>query len=65
MRKFKLEATVTISIYTEVEANNLEDAIEIARERDIEKSHWGDKDQSKYAWVNDEYDGEPQDIKET
>jgi len=64
MRTFKLEGKVTISIYTEVEAENLEEAIEIANDRQIEKSHWGDKSQSKEAWVNDEYDGEPQNIKE-
>jgi hypothetical protein len=61
---FKLSGTVTISVYTEVEADTLEQAVEIAKERDIEQSYWHQVDQSKGVWVNDEYDGEVQQIEE-
>ena len=39
-----------------------EKAIEIAENRSIERSRWGDKHQPKNTWVSDEYDGEPQNI---
>jgi len=57
--KFRLSGTVTISIYTEVDADSLEQAIKIAEDREIEQSHWGDKDQCKTFWLYDEIDGEP------
>lgn len=64
MSKFNLSAKVTISIYTEVEAETLEEAIKIAEEREIEKYEWGDEDQVLRCWINDEYDGEPFEITE-
>ena len=64
MAKFNLSGTVTISIYTEVEADNLEQAIEIAEGRHIEESRWGDTHQKTQAWIADEYDGEPMNIEE-
>jgi hypothetical protein len=36
MKIFKLSGEVTISIYTEVAANSLEEAIDIAQNRSIE-----------------------------
>lgn len=62
---FKLNGLVTVSVYTEVEAETLEEAIEIAQQRDIEKYHWGNNGQKKEVWVNDEYDGEVQEIEES
>lgn len=63
MGTFNLTATVTISIYTKVEANTLKEAIKIAEERNIEQADWfGDIE--KHAWVSDEFDGEPQNIRE-
>ena len=64
MRTFKLNASVTISIYTEIEAETLEEAIEKSYERSIEAYQWGDSEQSKEVWISDEYDGEPQGIRE-
>jgi diphthamide biosynthesis methyltransferase len=64
MRKFKLAGMVTVSVYTEVEADTLEQAIEIAKQRDIEKYQWSDTEQSSDAWVNEEYDGEVHSIDE-
>jgi|TARA_R110000851_G_scaffold226338_1_gene379028 hypothetical protein len=65
MKKFNLSGTVTISIYTEVEAENLEEAKEIAESRRIEASRWGDKTQKQYVWLSDEYDGDIMDIEES
>lgn len=64
MATFKLTGLVTVSVYTEVEAGTLEEAIKIAKERDVEKYQPMDKDQRKGAWVNDDYDGEVQKIEE-
>ncbi len=64
MRKFKLTGMVTVSVYTEVEADTLEQAIEIAKQRDIEKYQWSDTEQSSDAWVNEDYDGEVHSIDE-
>lgn len=64
MAKFKLAGMVTVSVYTEVEAETLEQAIEIAKTRDIERYSWSDKDQSSDAWVNEYYDGEVHSIDE-
>lgn len=61
MATFKLTGVVTVSVYTEVEAETLEEAIEIAQERDIERYSWRE-DQCKHAWVNDDYDGEVREI---
>lgn len=60
--KYNLIANVTISIYTTVEAESLEEAIQISKERRIESYHWGDKSQSENVWVSDEFDGEPTNI---
>lgn len=64
MPKFKLEGRVKISIYTTVEADTLEEAIEIAKCRDIEQYSYGEKVQSDRVWVSDDFDGFPVDITE-
>jgi len=63
MKKFKLIADVTISIYTEVEAETLEEAIEIAEDREIINSNEGTSDVN-IEWLTDEYDGMPLNIRE-
>ena len=63
METFELSAMVTISIYTEVEAETIKEAIKIAESRyDIEKKEWHDE-LEKQVWVVDDYDGEPFNIK--
>jgi hypothetical protein len=62
MKNYRLSGAVTISIYTEVEANSEKEAIEIAEMRSIENGRWNDRHQLTQAWVSDEYDGEPFDI---
>jgi hypothetical protein len=64
MKEFNLSGMVTVSVYTTVKANSLEEAIEIAKERDVERHNWGDKEQSLGAWVNEGYDGEVFNIEE-
>lgn len=62
MPLFKLNAHVTVSAYTEVEAETLEQAIEEARSRSVEI---GDE-RSGYSpsehWLVTEADGEPMEI---
>ena len=65
MKSFKLTGEVTISVYTTVEADSLEQAVDIATSRDIERGTWNDKNQDKYAWISDEYDGEVFNIEES
>ena len=64
MKTFNLSAVVTISIYTKVEAETLEEAIEEAEGREIEKRQWDADYAEKEFWLADDYDGEPTGIKE-
>ncbi len=64
MKEFTLSAKVTISIYTKVEAETLEEAKEMTEGLSIEQSQFGYDNQANYAWVSDEYDGTPFDIEE-
>ena len=57
MTKFNLTASITVSVYTVVEAETIEKAIIIAEDRDVEKLEYGQKEASKHSWVNDELDG--------
>lgn len=60
--KFKLTANVTISVYTEVEADTLEEAIEIGKERELMGITQTGCDTEKDAWLCDELDGTPENI---
>ena len=62
---FNLSATVAISIFTEVTADSLEEAISIAQDRDIESTEYGNKNQCEYVWVSEEFDGSITDIHES
>ena len=57
MKTFKLNGKVTISVYTEVEAETLEEAIELTNNLDIVKGKWGQPGLKKRNWINDDYDG--------
>ena len=62
--KYKLSAMVTVSAYTEVEAETLEDAIQIAEDRDVAI---GGEREGKYpseTWIIEDADGMAQDIHE-
>lgn len=65
MKEFNLSGSVTISVYTTVEAETLEQAIEIAESRSIKSYAFVDDRLHLHNWVNDEYDGEVQDIEES
>jgi len=60
--EYNLSASVTISIYTTVEANSKIEAIEIAEDRDIVQYEFGREDEKNDNWIAEEYDGLPQDI---
>lgn len=60
--KYKLTAQMTISIYTEVEANSLEEAIEIAQEREPMGIVSNGGDSKEDSWMCDELDGYPKNI---
>ena len=61
--KYRLTGQVTVSVYTEVEADSLEEALEIAEERseEIDKSSWRDHRVTD-MWLCDDFDGMVQDI---
>lgn len=61
-KTFVLHAEVTVSCWTEVEADTLEEAVEISKERtvDISRSHGGHE--ATEQWIIDEGDGEPKNI---
>lgn len=62
--EYKLTAQMTISIYTTVEADSLEEAIEIAQERDVVSIVTNNGDDADFAWMCDELDGYPKNIQE-
>jgi len=64
MKTFKLSGEVTISVYTVVQAETLEEAEEIALQRNIEAHNWGDNRQQYDSWISCEYDGEVCNVKE-
>jgi hypothetical protein len=69
MKTFKLTADITIGVSTEVEAETLEEAIEIADQRgdSVESASLDvdfQKEQMKSVWIVHEYDGMPINIKE-
>ena len=64
MTKFRLTANVTISVYTEVEAETLDEAIKLADDRSLMDVVQSGGDSEKYTWMCDELDGTPYDINE-
>lgn len=67
MPKFTLNASVTVSARTIVEANTFEEAIEEAASRDVILSPYGpDRDgyDPSEVWAIEEADGMPGEIKE-
>ena len=58
MKLFKLIAHVTVTAYTDVEAETEEEAMEIAEERDVELACYGGLPAD--SWVVSDVDGAPQ-----
>lgn len=63
MERFYLSGVVTISVNTEVDANSLEEAIEIAKERNLCRVHVSNSYNISENWMcGEELDGEVQEI---
>ena len=62
MATFNLSAAVTVSAYTEVEADSLEEAIKIASDRGCELGFNGCGYVATDYWIIDSVDGMPVDI---
>ena len=60
MATFTLNAHVTVSAYTKVEADTLEEAIEIAESREARIAGYGDS--ADECWLIEDADGTPYDI---
>lgn len=61
---YKLNAVVTVSTFTEVEADTLEEAIQIAKKRDMCAVHIDNTYSIDDSWLIEELDGVPYNIKE-
>ena len=64
MKEFLISPKVTISVYTKVEAETLEEAIEIANDRTPMAIVANGGDNEHENWMVDEIDGEPFDLHE-
>jgi hypothetical protein len=64
MNNFLLTAKVTISVYTEVEAETLKEAMRIAEERDLMPVIHSGGQTAEDTWMCDELDGVPEYIEE-
>lgn len=53
MKEYNLEGQICGTVTTTVFANSLEEAIEIANERDIEQPYYGAENQDRVVWVMD------------
>ncbi len=62
--EYNLTASVTISLYTKVEADSLKEAIKIAQDRHSMSVHSSGGDTSDEVWMMDEIDGEVSEITE-
>lgn len=60
MKTFRLSSRVTVSAYTEVQAESLEQAMQIAAARDVVIG--GSGAYPDESWVIDDADGAPMDI---
>jgi proline dehydrogenase len=63
MKKYELTCKITISAYTEVYAETLEEAIKIASEKAVNDITPNGADIEE-NWITDEIDGEPYAIEE-
>jgi hypothetical protein len=63
MAKFLLGCKVTVSAYTEVESETLEDAIEEAEGREVAMGGVNSGNSPDEFWIIDDADGSPQDIR--
>jgi hypothetical protein len=64
MREYLISAKVTVSVYTKVNAETLEEAIEIANDRTPMAIIANGGDNEEENWMLNEIDGEPFDLQE-
>ena len=64
MKEWKLCAAVTVSAYTVVEAETLEEAKKLAADLPVKVDPFGYKSEALDVWLIDSGDGEPFDIHE-
>ena len=64
MKTFHLSASVTVSAYTQVRAETLEEAIQIAEGRDVVLDFNGSGESPSESWCISEPDGSPDNIKD-
>ena len=64
MPLFELYSTVTVSAYTTIEAENLEEAIKESENRIVEIGGTNSGVTETEVWVIDDADGSPQEIRE-
>lgn len=62
MPRYNLSCQITVSAYTIVDADSLEDAVEEARDRDVELHFNGSGTDPKKVWCVSEPDGDLFDI---
>lgn len=63
VKNFQLSCQVTVSAYTVVEADTLEEAMEIAKDRTVGIArNYDSSGQAADEWVIEEGDGEPKEI---
>lgn len=64
MKEFLIVAKVSVSVYTKVKAETIEEAMKIAEDRDMmEIVHDGSPEYDTY-WILEEIDGTPYDFEE-
>ena len=59
---FYLSCTVTVSAYTNIEADTLEEAIKLSKERPVVIGGIGSGNDSVDYWIIDDADGSPENI---
>lgn len=64
MAEYELSAVVGVTAYTIVEADSLDEAIEIAGHRSAVIGGTGTGSDDREQWIIDDADGEPTDIHE-
>ena len=64
MPTFNLSCTITVSAYTEVEADTLADAIAEANDRSVALHFNGSGTDPTEVWCVEEPDGEPENVTE-
>jgi len=62
MKTFNLSAQVTVTAYTTVKAETLEEAIEIAESREVVIGGIGTGTEPDEQWIIDDADGSPMNI---